>query len=88
MAENDGKTEEYEVEGIGTVMLNAADAEAYGDRAKKVKVQSPDPTIPQREAEEREAARAAGEAAVAEELAKAREAVANKAAKATSNKSA
>lgn len=30
-------TEEYEVEGIGTVMLNEADAKRYGKRAKAVK---------------------------------------------------
>lgn len=52
MANEQGKTEEYEVEGIGTVMLDAKDAEAFGKKAKKVKNQNPDPTAAQRSAEE------------------------------------
>ena len=88
MAENDGKTEEYEVEGVGTVMLNTADAEAYGDRAKKVSKQAPDPTTAQREAEEAERKRIAGEEAAAAAAAKVREDAANKAAKTPANKSA
>jgi hypothetical protein len=90
MAENDGTTEEYEVEGQGTMMLNQADAEAYGDRAKKVSASKagPDPTVAQQEAEEAERLRQVGEQAATEAAAKVRTEAANKAVKSAANKSA